>query len=63
MLNCCANGVTGRRDTMYDYEEAILARQEAEAIWDDCSDCPYAGVDTCKSQCMEEEEIWGFWLV
>ena len=44
-----------------DYEEAILARQEA--IWDDCSDCPYAGVDTCKSQCMEEEEVWGFWLV
>lgn len=44
-----------------DYEEAILARQEA--ICDECSDCPYAGVDTCKSQCMKEEETWGFWLV
>lgn len=44
-----------------DYEGAILAKQEA--ICDDCSDCPYAGVDTCKSQCMEEEEVWGFWLV
>ena len=36
-----------------DYEEAILSKQEA--ICDDCSDCPYAGVDTCKNQCMEEE--------
>lgn len=36
-----------------DYEGAILAKQEA--ICDECSDCPYAGVDTCKNQCMEEE--------
>lgn len=36
-----------------DYEGAVLAKQGT--IRDDCSDCPYAGVDTCKSQCMDED--------
>ena len=46
-------------DTGIDYEGAILARQES--VCSDCSDCPYAGIDTCKSQCMEIEEIYPSW--
>lgn len=41
---------------MTDYEEKILARQESEA--DDCIDCSYKGVTTCRNQCMKEHYIY-----
>ena len=39
-----------------DYEELILAMAESEG--DDCKSCPYAGIETCKNQCLEVVEIW-----
>lgn len=39
-----------------DYEEMILERQESDG--NDCSSCPYAGIHTCRNQCMEIEEHW-----
>ena len=39
-----------------DYEYAILARQEGES--DMCASCKFAGVNTCKNQCMEVEEVY-----
>lgn len=35
---------------MNDYEYLILQRQEDES--DECSTCPYKGVNTCRNQCM-----------
>ena len=40
---------------MDSYEELILASQEGE--YDECATCPFKGVDTCKNQCMEVEEV------
>lgn len=39
-----------------DYEYAILARQESK--FDMCSLCEFAGIDTCKNQCMEVEKVY-----
>ena len=39
-----------------DYEYAILARQEGE--FDMCASCKFAGINTCKNQCMEVEEVY-----
>ena len=39
-----------------DYEYAILARQEGGS--DMCASCEYKGIDTCKNQCMEVEEVY-----
>lgn len=41
---------------MYDYEHAILARQECE--FDMCASCEFAGINTCKNQCMEVKEVY-----
>ena len=38
---------------MESYEDLILARQEND-LSDDCSTCPYKGIDTCQNQCMME---------
>jgi len=38
---------------MESYEDLILARQE-DFDSDDCSTCPYKGIDTCNNQCMME---------
>lgn len=40
---------------MYDYESAILARQEYGG--DDCLACEYRG-DMCNSQCMEIYNVY-----
>ena len=43
-------------ESMNDYENAILARQEYSG--DDCLSCEFAGIDTCNNQCMEVEEVY-----
>lgn len=44
---------------MYDYEDAILDRQESEG--EDCSHCPYKG-EKCKNQCLEIKEVYNPFL-
>ena len=43
-------------ESMNDYENAILARQEHNG--DDCLSCEFAGIGTCNNQCMEVEEVY-----
>lgn len=39
------------------YEELILERQENTET-DECRNCPYKGVETCRNQCMEEKTVY-----
>ena len=38
---------------MKDYEDLILAYQDWESDYDECSECEYASVEKCRNQCME----------
>lgn len=44
-----------------DYESLILARQEDDSQWDECSSCEFAG-EACRGQCEEIEERTPSWL-
>ena len=44
---------------MYDWEDAILIRQESEV--DECTICPHK-CEKCKNQCMEITEVYNPFL-
>lgn len=39
-----------------DMEWLILENQESE--FDECAECPYKRIETCRNQCMEEKLIY-----
>lgn len=42
---------------MTDYEEMILERQDEDAEYEDCANCPVRGEKTCDNRCMVIETI------